>query len=98
MTTFNALAARDGKLCRYCGSTKRLTIEHLRPKTRGGTDRMGNLGISCYACNTAKGPLNEREFLMLRHMPSRLAAKVTEMNKLLLARSQVELRIRRFKP
>jgi hypothetical protein len=60
-----------GGVCIYCGDDriKKLTIEHLIPKCRGGIDRRPNLGVSCAKCNHDKGPLTDAEFLYLRNEP-----------------------------
>lgn len=47
--------ARDGKRCRYCGSTDRLSIDHLIPRCQGGTDHESNLVVACRTCNSRKG-------------------------------------------
>lgn len=31
------------------------TLEHIVPKTHGGTDELGNLAIACARCNSEKG-------------------------------------------
>jgi hypothetical protein len=42
--------------CVYCGKTNiPFEIDHIRPKSRGGSDRVSNLALSCHACNAAKG-------------------------------------------
>jgi 5-methylcytosine-specific restriction endonuclease McrA len=47
---------RDGMRCQYCGKThKILTIDHILPKSRGGTDEWENLVTSCIECNNKKG-------------------------------------------
>ena len=35
--TRNMIYQRDGNKCQYCGSTKGLTIDHVIPKSKGGT-------------------------------------------------------------
>jgi 5-methylcytosine-specific restriction endonuclease McrA len=44
--------------CTYCGApwTKEnpLTIDHIVPLTRGGTNARENLTVACYRCNRAK--------------------------------------------
>ncbi|MDA8195072.1 MAG: HNH endonuclease [Thermaerobacter sp.] len=32
-----------------------LEVEHILPKSRGGTDRVGNVALAGHACNQAKG-------------------------------------------
>ena len=33
----------------------RFHVEHFTPRSRGGTDDLANLNLSCVACNLAKG-------------------------------------------
>src|SRR5215469_12497286 len=45
-----------GRRCAYCGATGvPLQVEHVLPRSRGGTDRASNLTLACELCNTAKG-------------------------------------------
>jgi len=46
---------RDNHKCQYCGSTRKLTIDHVIPKSRGGDDSWENLVVACSRCNTLKG-------------------------------------------
>lgn len=48
---------RDGKSCRYCG--KRVTrntiqVDHIIPRSRGGTTALDNLALCCRRCNYRK--------------------------------------------
>lgn len=45
---------RDKNKCQYCGSTKNLTIDHIIPKSKGGTNDWTNLCLACSNCNTKK--------------------------------------------
>jgi 5-methylcytosine-specific restriction endonuclease McrA len=45
---------RDGYECVYCGSKKELTLDHVLPKSRGGTNEWTNLVTSCMKCNRKK--------------------------------------------
>ena len=47
--------------CVYCGS-KAEEIEHVIPKSKGGTDSVHNLVIACRKCNELKGKLSLKEF------------------------------------
>ena len=50
--------------CAYCGSTNvPLEIDHVVPRSKGGTDRVSNLVIACKDCNREKGNRDVREFL-----------------------------------
>ena len=46
---------RDNNTCMYCGSTRRLTIDHVIPRCKGGDDSWENLTVACSSCNTKKG-------------------------------------------
>jgi 5-methylcytosine-specific restriction endonuclease McrA len=47
---------RDNYRCQYCGKkTSTLTIDHVIPKSRGGTDTWDNLVAACVKCNNKKG-------------------------------------------
>jgi hypothetical protein len=48
-----------------------LNIEHLRPRSRGGSDRISNLVLACVPCNRAKGSKPVEAFLADR--PDHLA-------------------------
>lgn len=50
-----ALFARDGWRCQYCGTTGRLTLDHVVPKSRGGDSVWENVVASCAPCNLRKG-------------------------------------------
>jgi hypothetical protein len=42
--------------CAYCGKTEvPFEIDHIQPKSRGGSDRVSNLALACHNCNAAKG-------------------------------------------
>lgn len=50
--------------CAYCGKTDiPLQIEHIHPKSKGGSDRVSNLTISCQCCNQKKGSKLVENFL-----------------------------------
>ena len=46
---------RDGAFCATCGSETSLTIDHIVPVIRGGTDALENLRVLCQSCNSRKG-------------------------------------------
>lgn len=47
--------ARDGHACRHCGSTERLSIDHVIPWSKGGAHDESNFQTLCRSCNSAKG-------------------------------------------
>jgi 5-methylcytosine-specific restriction endonuclease McrA len=52
--TRSMIYKRDRNSCQYCGSTSRLTIDHVIPKSKGGKDTWENLVVACSKCNTKK--------------------------------------------
>lgn len=40
--------------CIYCGSSQRISIDHIIPLARGGRHSIGNLAPACFDCNTRK--------------------------------------------
>jgi len=49
--------------CAYCGKSNiALEVEHIIPKSKGGSDRVSNLTISCHECNQQKGNKTAAEF------------------------------------
>jgi 5-methylcytosine-specific restriction endonuclease McrA len=65
------LFARDGWQCVYCGSeSTRLTLDHVVPRSRGGTSVWENVVTSCAPCNHRKGDrLLEETNMKLRRPP-----------------------------
>lgn len=48
--------------CQYCGKTKRImTVDHVIPKAKGGTDAWSNLTCACKTCNDNKGDRTPEE-------------------------------------
>ena len=45
---------------------RNLTIDHIYPKSKGGTDHVENLWLLCGACNSSKGTKSQAEFLKER--------------------------------
>ena len=56
---------RDGFKCAYCKSERRrLTIDHIIPKSRGGKTTFENCVSSCKPCNNKKGNKTPSEVKM----------------------------------
>lgn len=50
--------------CTYCGiQNVPLQIEHIHPKSKGGTNRISNLCLACQPCNLSKGVQDVKDFL-----------------------------------
>lgn len=49
-------------ICAYCGCTipeDKLTVDHVIPVSKGGTDKFANLALACFSCNHRKRDLLE---------------------------------------
>lgn len=49
-----ALIERDGYICQECDSQSELTIDHIMPISKGGSDDLSNLRFLCRRCNSSK--------------------------------------------
>ncbi|MDZ4672529.1 MAG: RNA-guided endonuclease IscB [Phototrophicales bacterium] len=57
------LLEKFGRKCVYCGAKDvPLEIEHIVPKSRGGSNRVSNLTLACHTCNQKKGNQTADEF------------------------------------
>ena len=58
-TTRLAIYLRDGLACVYCGDGIEqgvmLTLDHVQPHSKGGSDRPTNLVTACKTCNSSRG-------------------------------------------
>lgn len=61
-----AIYLRDGLCCAYCGETVEdgaiLTLDHIRPQSKGGSNQASNLITACKRCNSARGNRPVRVF------------------------------------
>lgn len=58
------LLEKWNRQCVYCGAKNiPLQVEHIHPKSKGGTNRISNLCIACEPCNLAKGTQDIKDFL-----------------------------------
>ncbi|WP_327590855.1 HNH endonuclease [Nonomuraea sp. NBC_00507] len=65
--------------CAYCAASGTpLNIDHIHPRSRGGTDRISNLTLACVPCNEAKSNRPIKEFLAGK--PKLLATVLAQAN------------------
>ena len=61
-----AIYLRDGLACCYCGATiedgARLTLDHVTPLSRRGTNKESNLVTACLSCNSSRGNRKVEDF------------------------------------
>lgn len=50
-----AIFDRDDWTCQHCGTHCNLTVDHIVPRSKGGTDDPSNLQTLCGSCNSRKG-------------------------------------------
>ncbi|MFI1914034.1 HNH endonuclease [Nocardia sp. NPDC020380] len=58
--TLGAILRRDQFRCGYCAGWAR-TVDHIRPRSRGGPNTWGNLIAACGPCNTYKADRTPEE-------------------------------------
>ncbi|GMU79788.1 MAG: hypothetical protein AMXMBFR46_25770 [Acidimicrobiia bacterium] len=62
------MIARDGEWCWYCGITfgdagdRACTIDHVVPRSQGGSHELGNLRLACWHCNAGRNRLPDGGF------------------------------------
>ncbi|WP_420889966.1 HNH endonuclease [Deinococcus psychrotolerans] len=72
-----------GRKCAYCGAEQTpLEIEHIIPRSKGGSNRVNNLTLACVPCNQKKSSRDVNEFL----------AKKPEILKKILGQAKASLR------
>jgi 5-methylcytosine-specific restriction endonuclease McrA len=69
--TRRAVFARDDWTCQYCGARTTLTVDHVIPRSKGGTSTWDNIVASCAPCNRRKGDLLLRQVGMQLRRPPR---------------------------
>ena len=59
-TTRLAIYLRDNLACVYCGAALEqgaaLSLDHVKPWSKGGSNAPNNLVTACKFCNTSRGP------------------------------------------
>ncbi|HEY9872683.1 MAG TPA: RNA-guided endonuclease IscB [Candidatus Obscuribacterales bacterium] len=58
------LLEKWNRTCAYCGAKDtQLEIEHIQPRSIGGSNRVSNLCLACVPCNQKKGNQDVKDFL-----------------------------------
>jgi 5-methylcytosine-specific restriction endonuclease McrA len=52
--TRRAVFARDDWTCQYCGDHRDLTVDHVIPRSKGGSSEWENIVACCSSCNRRK--------------------------------------------
>jgi 5-methylcytosine-specific restriction endonuclease McrA len=66
--TRRAIFARDGGRCVYCGAPA-TSVDHVRPRSRGGRHEWDNVVSACHRCNHVKGDRAVSELGWRMHAP-----------------------------
>lgn len=66
------LLEKWNRTCAYCdtSTSSRLEVEHVIPRSKGGSDRISNLVLACHDCNQKKGSSDLSDFL--RSQPEKM--------------------------
>ena len=76
----NYLLEKHNRKCFYCGKTvSDFEVEHMLPKSRGGSNRIDNLTLSCHNCNQKKDTLTAEEFIKQTLPAKKAAAKLKQL-------------------
>jgi 5-methylcytosine-specific restriction endonuclease McrA len=67
--TRRAVFARDGWECQYCGARTSLTVDHVIPRSKGGSSTWDNIVTCCAPCNRRKGDRLPRQANMVPAQP-----------------------------
>jgi hypothetical protein len=61
-----AIYLRDGLACAYCGDSvengAKMTLDHVTPWSKGGSNEATNLVTCCLRCNSSRGTRPMRQF------------------------------------
>jgi 5-methylcytosine-specific restriction endonuclease McrA len=58
------LLAKWNRKCAYCSiENVPFEVEHIQPRSKGGSDRVSNLTLACHTCNQSKGNQDIQDFL-----------------------------------
>jgi ATP adenylyltransferase len=66
-TRYQVLKAANGR-CELCGVSAReraLEVDHIKPRSRGGSDDISNFQALCWKCNAGKGASDDTDFRCL---------------------------------
>jgi len=86
------LLVKWGRKCAYCGvENVPFEVEHILAKSKGGSNRVSNLCLSCHSCNQAKGNKPIEEFLLAKR-GALGAQKKPEVLKRILASAKTPLK------
>lgn len=98
------LLEKWGRECAYCSKQNTpLQIEHIHPKSKGGSDRVSNLCLACEKCNQKKGNKPIEEFLkkkpdLLRKILAKAKQPLTDAAAVNTTRNKIVKVLKAIKP
>lgn len=57
----------SGNICKYCGSSINLQIDHYIPLSKGGKHEISNLVIACRSCNCSKKDIMPEDWIRIKN-------------------------------
>ena len=76
----NYLLEKHKRKCFYCDkAVSDFEVEHMFPKSRGGSNSIDNLTLSCHDCNEKKGTLTAEEFIQQTLSAKKAAVKLKQL-------------------
>ena len=67
-----------GGLCAYCRCNRATTLDHLKPKSKGGSSLRSNLIPACRECNHSKGSQPWLVWFQEQHFYNEVAKELIE--------------------
>ena len=67
-----------GGLCAYCRCNRATTLDHLKPRSKGGSSLRSNLIPACQACNHSKGSQPWLVWFQEQHFYNEVAKELIE--------------------
>ena len=67
-----------GGLCCYCRSNRATSLDHVKPKSKGGSSLRSNLLPACQECNHSKGSENWLVWFERQHFYNQVAKELIE--------------------
>ena len=62
------LLRRSSNTCVYCScelTLENMTVDHIKPKSEGGSNMLYNMAACCYKCNNLKSDMDHKMFIEL---------------------------------
>ena len=67
-----------GGMCAYCRDERATTVDHVKPKSKGGSNLRSNLVPCCVECNHSKGSQDWLEWFQVQNFYNVVAQELIE--------------------